>query len=225
MMTIGGKFIVLDGTDGSGKKTQAKLLLKRLADEGYKAGYYDFPQYGKTLFGDMTARYLNGEFGEADDVSPYFSSLLYAGDRWQAKDKIAEDIKNGKIIISNRYTSSSMAFQTAKIKIKSLKKEYIKWIEKLEFETYKIPRPDLVLFLYVPFKISRTLVDKKDKRNYTDLKRDIHEKNDDFMQRAENEYLFLAKNHPDWKIINCCDENKILPVEIIHQKIWKAIAA
>lgn len=214
-----GKFIVIDGSDGSGKKTQSDLLTKSLKDLKHKVAYYDFPQYESSLFGRMVGRYLNGEFGEADEVSPFLSSILYAGDRFQASAGIKKDLAEGKIIISNRYTQSNMAFQSAKIKSKKKKGEFLVWLEELEYGVFNIPQPDLVIYLYVPYQVSQALVDKKSARNYTKLKRDIHEKNSDFLKRVEAEYVNLSKIYPEWRLIDCSSAEGILPIETIAGKV------
>ena len=218
-----GKFIVIDGSDGAGKKTQSDLLIGNLKKQGHAVAFYDFPQYEETFFGKMVGRYLNGEFGEADDVSPYLASLLYAGDRWQAGEKMKEDLAAGKIVISNRYTQSNMGFQTAKFKTDKEKELFLSWITELEFSVYKIPKPDLVIYLYVPYQISQALVDQKDSRNYTELKRDIHEKNSDFLGRVEKTYLMLAKKYPEWEKIDCSSPNGILSIQAIGEKISKIL--
>lgn len=218
-----GKFIVIDGSDGAGKKTQSDLLIAFLKEKKFDVSYYDFPQYDQSLFGQMVGRYLNGEFGEADDVSPYLSSLLYAGDRWCAADRMKKDLENGKLIISNRYTQSNMAFQSAKIADPQKKEDFLNWLEKLEFEIYNIPKPDLVIYLYMPYKISQALVDKKDARNYTQMTRDIHEKNGDFLQRVEKAYLDLAQKNPEWAKIDCCENDQLMPIEKISRLVQDVV--
>lgn len=223
---LSGKFIVIDGSDGSGKKTQSDILVKKLKKAGHKVAYYDFPQYKKTLFGKLFARYLNGEFGEADDVSPYLTSLLTAGDRWQASEKIEKDLKAGKIVVSNRYIQSNMGFQGAKFRTKKQKIQFTKWLEELEYGVYGIPRADQVLYLYVPYKISQALVDNKSKRDYTKMKRDIHEKNSNFLRRVEKSYLELSEKYPEWKKIDCYDKknNSILPIDEIAEKVLETVS-
>lgn len=218
-----GKFIVIDGSDGAGKKTQADLLIARLKSEGLDVAVYDFPQYEETFFGQMVGRYLNGEFGQADDVNPYLASLLYAGDRWQASDSIKAELAAGKIVIANRYIQSNMGFQAAKFKTKTEKSRYLNWLEKLEYQIYEIPKADLVIYLYVSYDISQKLVDKKAKRSYTELKRDIHENNSDFLRRVEKSYLFLARENSEWRKIDCEKNGGILPIAEIEKKVYEVV--
>lgn len=218
-----GIFIVIDGSDGSGKRTQTDLLLKYLKSKHLTVSYFDFPQYEKSFFGKMVGRYLNGEFGEADEVDPYLASLLYAGDRWQVSSKIKSDLKEGKIVIANRYTQSNMGFQTAKIKSSTEKRKFLSWVIKLEYQIYKIPKPDLVIYLYVPHKIAQGLVDKKAKRGYTKLKRDIHEKNSEYLSRVEKQYLALAKTNKGWRVINCMCNKQLLSPDEISKKVFLEI--
>jgi dTMP kinase len=214
-----GKFIVIDGSDGSGKKTQSDLLIEKLESQGIKTAYYDFPNYD-SFFGQMIARYLNGEFGEADQVNPYLGSLLYAGDRWLACEAMKNDLKEGKIVISNRYTQSNMGHQAAKIMDPKEKEKFIAWLYKLEFEVYQIPKPDLVIFLHVPVEISQSLFEKKGKRNYTSFVKDIHEKNVDYMKRSVNEYLRLSEIYPEWRRIDCTKDDLLLSKEEIASKVF-----
>lgn len=217
-----GKFIVIDGSDGSGKKTQSDLLIEKLNSQGFESAYYDFPDYD-SFFGQMVGRYLNGEFGEADQVSPYLGSLLYAGDRWQTSQKIKQDLESGKIIISNRYTQSNMGHQAAKIADPIEKEKYLAWLEELEFNIYKIPKPNLVLFLHVPVEISQNLFASKGKRQYTTAVKDIHECNVDFMKRSVNEYLRLTEKYPEWRKIDCTCGKELLSREEIAEKVYSMI--
>ena len=218
-----GKFIVIDGSDGSGKKTQTDLLIKYLKQQKYPVAYYDFPQYDKTFFGKMVGRYLNGEFGQADEVSPYLASLLYAGDRWQAGESIEKDLAAGKIVISNRYSQSNMGFQTAKIDGEKEKQKFLDWLSELEHGVYHIPRADLVIYLYVPHETAQKLVDKKIARGYTELKRDIHEANTEFLQRVEAQYLSLSKKYKEWRVIDCLERGALCSIEDISSRIIKVL--
>lgn len=214
-----GKFIVIDGSDGSGKKTQSDLLVEKLKTDGHPVSYYDFPQYDKTFFGAMVGRYLNGEFGDLSEINPYLISLLYAGDRWQASESIKKDLAEGKVVVSNRYIQSNMAFSGARFATVSEREKFLEWLDELEYKVYGIPHPDLVIYLYVPYKIGQELVDKKEKRNYTAKKRDIHEKDAEYLEQVENTYLWLAERCKEWKKIDCIDKRGILPIETIAKKV------
>jgi dTMP kinase len=218
-----GKFIVIEGSDGVGKKTQADLLIKMFRRIGKQVVFYDFPQYERSFFGEMVGKYLNGEFGDVHDASPHLISLLYAGDRFEAAEHIRHDLSKGRIVISNRYTQSNMAFQAAKFSKEKEKKAFLEWIEELEFGIFNIPRPDLIIYLYAPFEISQKMVDMKAKRSYTSKKRDIHERNKEFLKQVEQEYLNLAKNNKEWQTIVCSQDGKILPIEEINKRIFAVI--
>ncbi len=218
-----GKFIVIDGTDGSGKKTQADILIKRLKKLKYKTALFDFPQYYSSFFGKMVGRYLKGEFGKSDDVSPYLSSLLYAGDRWQAKEKILQNLNEGKIVVTNRYVPSNLAYQGAKLPSKERRK-FFHWLENLEYQYYKIPKENLVIFLYVPVEIGQGLVDGKGHRKYLGgKKRDIHEENLSYLKKVEKLYQEFCKTRKNWHCVICTQNGKILSREQIAERIWEKV--
>lgn len=208
-----GKLIVIEGIDGSGKLTQLKLLLSYLNDKLIKYASFDFPQYGKTFFGDFAGRFLNGEFGHFSRINPYLASFPYAADRWQVKDKLWEAINDGKLVVCNRYTPSSI-YQAAKIKT-SQRKKFLDWVETLEYEVFGIPRPSLVVFLNMPLKFSQALIAKKNKDQY--------EKNVRYLKKVENMYLEIVRTNKSWVKIDCVENNKILSPEIIHKRILKKI--
>ena len=161
-----GKLIVITGVDGSGKTVQTKLLCERLLKEGYPVVTTDFPQYGKTFFADMVIKYLRGEFGSADSVSPYLAALLYAGDRWECKEQINIWLREGKIVVSNRYVCDNMAHQGGKINHSTDKEKFFQWLDKLEHEVFAVPRSNVNILLYVPVEIAYRLVEKKEQRAY-----------------------------------------------------------
>jgi len=215
-----GKLIVLDGTDGSGKRTQLDLLKKRLEKEGYKVEEIDFPRYYSSFYGKLVGRYLAGEFGGVYETSPYLTSLTYAGDRLLAKGDIRKWLSQGKIVLTNRYVSANLAHQSAKLP-KNKRDEFIKWLLELEYKVHKIPKEDLVIFLYVPVEIAQKLLEKKGRRDYIGgFEKDIHEKNIKFFQDSENQYKKLARRF-GWQIISCVKNKKILKKEEIAQQIWK----
>lgn len=219
-----GKLIVIDGLDGSGKKTQNDLLIEKLKKNKKNAVFFDFPQYDK-FYGKIVARYLNGELGKLDDINPYLISFAYAMDRASARDKISDALKQGKIVLCNRYVCANMAYQSAKFKTKKEQDEYAGWDEELEYVQNKMPIPDLVIYLYVPYKISQTLVDKKEsvQREYVNgKKRDLHEENKNFLQKVEARYLELTKEKK-WNKIDCFINGKLLDIETVSEKIWEIV--
>ncbi|MFA6963816.1 MAG: dTMP kinase [Patescibacteria group bacterium] len=218
-----GTFIVIDGSDGAGKKTQSDILVEKLKSLGHSIAYYDFPQYTETFFGKMVGRYLNGEFGTTKQISPYLISLMYAGDRYEVSEKMRNDLSAGKIIVSNRYVQSNMAFSGALFPDEKERQKFLDWLYELEYHVFNIPKPDLVVYLYVPFKIGQILVDQKAKRSYTDAKRDIHESNSEYLLEVEKTYLWLADRYPEWRKIDCAVDDKILPIEEISEKVFEIV--
>ncbi len=211
-----GKFIVIDGADGSGKKTQTDLLIKRLKAEKHQAMMFDFPQYDK-FFGKLVKRYLSGEFGGLNEVDAHLASVLYAADRWQAKDDIKKFLDKGYMVVSNRYAESNMAHQAAKIKSPKKQKEFLKWLDEMEFKNFLIPRADLVIYLDVPVEIGQKLVEHRGN------KKDIHELDTGYLKNTQKQYRNLCKNNRHWKKINCTKNNQILPREEIADKVWKVV--
>ena len=213
-----GKLIVIEGTDGSGKGTQLQLLLNYLNKKQISYASFDFPQYGKTFFGDFAGRFLNGEFGHFSRINPYLASFPYAADRWQVKNQLWKAINDKKLVICNRYTPS-VVYQAVKIK-PAQRNNFLKWAETLEYKVFGIPKPDLVLFLYVPLVFAQILMLKKNKRNYLNGKsKDQYEESADYLQKVENMYLAMVRNNKNWVKIDCVENEKILPPELIHQKI------
>ncbi|MDD5626211.1 MAG: hypothetical protein PHG83_03530 [Patescibacteria group bacterium] len=220
-----GLFIVLEGTDGSGKSEQFNRLLKRLKKLGHNIKTVDFPQYGKSS-AYFVEKYLTGEYGGWKEVGPYKASLFYALDRFDISAQIKKWLKQGNIILANRYVASNLGHQGVKIKNKNTRHNFFKWINDLEYGILGIPRPDINFFLHVPAKVAYKLVAKKGAREYLHgKKRDIHEQDIKHLQQAEKNYLEIVKFFPkDFLLIECASNNKLLSREEIEEKIWKAVS-
>jgi len=220
-----GKFIVIDGTDGAGKATQTALLKAYLEKQGKQVEVADFPQYYETFFGATVGRFLAGEFGTLKQVNPYLASIIYAADRWQAKKKISKWLRDGKIVIANRYATTNMAFQTVRLPLEK-QEDFLKWEEEMEYKVYKIPREDIMLFLHVPADIGFKLVQKKESRKYLNgKKKDINEKNIKYQKQVDEMYLKLLNKYKHWVKVECCNEKgKLMTPEQIHGLIVGKLA-
>lgn len=218
-----GTFIVIEGTDGSGKGTQFKRLVARLESEGYDVATFDFPQYDQPS-SYFVREYLNGKYGTADAVGPYTGSLFYALDRYEAAPKIRQALAEGKVVLANRFTGSNMAHQGTKFANAEQRKGYFIWLDNLEFQMLGIPRPDQSIVLRVPAEIAQQLVDQKDERSYTDKKRDIHEADLRHLQRAVEVYDDLCHLFPkDFLRIDCVRSGKLMSIDQVEDMVWHTV--
>ncbi|MDP2671139.1 MAG: dTMP kinase [bacterium] len=210
---MSAKFIVFEGSDGTGKTTQAKLLRDFLAKKGIDSVIIDFPRYWSSFHGRIIRRYLHGELGKLDHVNPYLISFAYSLDRATAKEEIQGWLNEGKFVIADRYAPSNMAYQAAKLP-PSKRNQFIKWDYDLEYKENKIVPEDFVLYLYLPIDITTKLLKKRNR------KLDIHEVNVDLLRESQKMYLKLSKRFKHWVVINCVDEQGNLKSrEEIHEKI------
>ncbi|NQU82209.1 MAG: dTMP kinase [Bacteroidetes bacterium] len=216
-------FVVIEGLDGAGKSTQINLLQDYLGIKKIEYKYLHFPRTNSQFFGEMIARFLRGEFGDISTVDPYIVALLYAGDRKDAASLIETWINNGNLVLVDRYVFSNIAFQCAKLMDPEKRELLKKWILKLEYEYYNIPKPDINLFLDVPYKFTAqrlTGTRNGSEREYLNGKQDIHEANLEFQNRVREVYLQEVDSDENIKIINCSQsDNKILTPEEIFEKI------
>lgn len=221
-----GKFFVIDGTDGSGKATQTRELIGRLRKEKYRVRTIDFPQYENNFFGKMVGRYLSGEFGGANEVSPYLASILFAADRFETKEKIDKWLKEGCIVIADRYVSSNQIHQGGKIHSSKDRKVFLDWLEEMEFKVFKISRPDAIIYLDVPVEKTLSLLKNKsakDRKTYLKGKKDIHEDSVEHLQDAKNSAIKLIRKNNNWIRINCLKNNQLESISAVHEMIWKKI--
>lgn len=210
-----GKLIVFEGTDGSGKGTQFKLLTDYLKNNNIPFETMDFPRYGKSFFGDLAGRMLAGDFGR--EIAPELAVLPFACDRWLIKDNLLRWLAEGKIVVSNRYTASSAVYHAAKFPAEK-QHAFVDWLYKLEQDVIGLPREDVALYLHVPIERSQQLVEKRGKK-------DMYEESGFIQKNAEALYLALATNRSGWKTIECMDKNILRSPEAIHKDILDVLIA
>jgi len=215
-----GTLIVLDGTDGSGKRTQSERLVEQLIAHGYDAILIDFPQYGQKSAG-LIENYLNGKYGLAHDVDPFIASFFYALDRFDARTQLQEWLDQGKVIVSNRYTSASMGHQGGKLDSPERRKAYFEWLTHYEYSVFGIPEPDINFVLHVPAATAQKLIAKKESREYLNGKtHDIHEDDINHLIRAEETYLEMCSVLPNFELISCVEGDRLLSIDEIHRRVW-----
>ncbi len=221
-----GKLIVIEGSDGAGKTTQLGLLKAYLDSQGQAVESVDFPRYYDSFYGKMIANFLRGEYGQLTTVNPYLISVVYAADRGSAAPEMLEWLKEGRIILSNRYATSNLAHQSGRI-APLKRKAFIAWDLELEYEVNKIPKEDIVIFLHVPVEISLKLMKNNDRkgREYMQGKKDMVEKDVTYLKNSEDAYLSLVKKFPHWVKIECVDsEGNLRTREDIHEEVKKVLA-
>ncbi len=217
-----GKLIVIEsGTDASGKATQTETLFSRLKVEGIPVHKVEYPDY-KSKSSALIKMYLNGEFGEqAETTNPYAVSTFFSVDRYASYKKEWQELyREGKIIIADRYTTSNMVHQGAKYDNVDRRQEYLQWLYDLEFNKFKLPVPDCVIFLKMPPEISNELMNKRRLKKKNN--KDIHELDYDYQLKSYKTACWLAEKY-NWKIVNCAEKGKLKSIEIIHQQIYKIV--
>ncbi len=210
---------VIEGVDGAGKSTQINLLRDFFSRKGYNCEYMHFPRTEAPYFGELIARFLRGEFGSLNDVDPYLVAMLYASDRKDAAAMISNWLTEGKIVLLDRYTYSNIAYQCAKLKDISSQDKLMHWILSLEFSHFAIPKPDLNIFLDVPFAFSeKNLKENRtgNDRNYLNGTRDIHEESGVFQKNVRDIYLRVSASDSHLAVVNCSNFNgeMLSPIEI-----------
>lgn len=201
-------FIVLEGLDGAGKSTQIRMLRQLFADRGVESEYVHFPRFDSPVYGQLIARFLRGEFGGVQEVDPYLVALIFAGDRADAAPHIRQWLAEGKAVVLDRYVYSNVGFQCAKLPAGEERDRLADWIVNLEFGHNALPRPDLSLFLDVPFAFTeRKLSEARegDDRDYLQGGQDIHEASLQLQQDVRSVYLASAAKDPSLRVVDCSD--------------------
>lgn len=215
-------FLVLEGLDGAGKSTQINMLSEYLAARGCKCRYIHFPRFDAPVYGELIARFLRGELGQLSQVNPYLVALLYAGDRAEAADMLRSWLGEGWVI-ADRYVYSNIGYQCAKIEDAAGREELRRWMLDLEYVHNGIPKPDLSLFLDVPFAFTeRRLCAARtgSDREYLKGEADIHESSLDLQRRVRQVYIDSAEKDPELRVVDCSGaEGEMAAPEIIFERI------
>ncbi len=215
------KIIVIEGLDGSGKATQTALLAQKLSDRGIKVRRLEYPDYDSPS-SSLVKMYLGGEFGsKPEDVNAYAASAFYAVDRaagflgdWKA------DYQSGKLFLCDRYCTSNIIYQMAKVS-DAERDAFIEWQADFEYDKLGLPRPDAVIYLDVSPDVSQKLMEKRYGGDQS--KKDLHESNLSFLLSCRKSALYAAEKC-GWKIIDCCENGDIKPIDKISDEIEKAVS-
>lgn len=229
------KLVVLEGGDSSGKSTQIKLIQEYIESKNMKCEFLHFPMYGDNEFSEIISAFLRGEYGDINEVDPYFVANIYAMDRFLYKPKLEKLLKENDIVILDRYVLSNAAFQAAKYPFNNLSTEFadiykentheydaikiINWILQFEYDFLRLPHSNLTIFLDVPVnevekRISAGRIGKD--RDYLMGKEDIHEKDIDFQRRVREAYIHLMENSVNYSIHG---RNEIVDCEVLGKII------
>ena len=218
-----GKLIVIEGTDSSGKETQAKKLYERLAKEIEKVKKISFPNY-KSPACEPVKMYLAGAFGDKaldmdrDPVSTMFAIHRYASYKMEWE----KFYKDGGIIVTDRYTTSNMVHQASKIVDKEIKESYLEWLEDLEYNKMGIPKPDLVIFLNMPTEIAVKLMEARKNKITGEEKKDIHEQDVTYLKKSYENACDIAKKYK-WKEIKCVEGESLKAIDKIGEEIFSLV--
>ncbi len=217
-----GKLIVIEGTDGSGKSTQFKLLTRRLTAEGLQFRQLVFPQYSEESSA-LIRMYLGGEFGtNPSDVNAYAASAFYAVDRYASfKKSWGKWYDDGGIIVSDRYTTSNAVHQASKEPVEH-QQEFLKWLSEFEYDKLGLPRPDLIIYLDVPTDFTEQMMRRREADTNTSA--DIHEKDMAYLATCRRTGRAAAEYY-GWTVISCVRDGQMRSIEDIHQEIYRRVMA
>lgn len=218
---MGGRLIVFEGTDGSGKSTQFQMLCRRVSQQGKSFQKLVFPQYSEPSSA-LIRMYLNGEFGShPGDVNPYAASAFYAVDRYASYKKVwGEAYERGGLVLTDRYTTSNAVHQTVKCAPEE-RESFLGWLDDFEHAKLGLPRPDLVLYLDMPTQQAVSLLRRREADTHTHG--DIHETDIDYLTACRTCALQAARLL-GWTVIPCVDgEGCLRGVEDIHREVWEKV--
>ncbi|WP_027700902.1 dTMP kinase [Metaclostridioides mangenotii] len=218
---MSGKLIIIEsGSDASGKATQTSKLFDRLISEGHSIKKVEYPNY-KSESSALVKMYLRGDFGKsASDVDPYVASTFFTVDRYASFKTEWEDFYTaGGIVIADRYTTSNMVHQASKMDV-SERDKYLDWLTDYEFEMFKIPKPDCVIFLDVPIEYSTELMKNRKNKITGEAEKDIHEVDVEYLAKCYNNSIDIADKY-SWNKIDCVEEGRLKSIDCIHEEVYK----
>ena len=213
-----GKLIVIEGTDGSGKSTQFRLLTERLQREGYAFKQLEFPQYGEPSSA-LIKMYLGGEFGSnPSDVNAYAASVFFSVDRYASYKKFwGQWYEEGGLVLSARYTTSNAVHQASKMP-EDQQQDFLGWLYEFEYGKMGLPKPDLVIYLDVPTDFTEKMM--RSREAATNTHADIHEQDLEYLATCRRTGKAAAKFY-DWTVIDCVRDGAMRTIEDIQEEIYR----
>ena len=215
-----GKLIVLEGTDGSGKSTQFRLLSSWLEETRHEFRHIIFPRYQEESSA-LIRMYLGGAFGtNPSDVNAYAASAFFAVDRYASyKQDWGNWYQNGGLVLSDRYTTSNAVHQASK-EAPEDRQEFLRWLYEFEYDKLCLPKPDLVIYLDVPTAFTEQLM--RSREASTGTQADIHEKDTAYLATCRQAGRAAAEFY-GWTIISCVKDGKMRSIEDIHAEIYSHV--
>ena len=214
-----GKLIIIEGLDGSGKRTQIEILRKKAQQAGKQVRQIKFPNYAEDSSALVRA-YLAGELGSLHEINAYAASVLYSVDRYATfRRHMKEDYDNGCIFLLDRYTTANMYHQTTKLP-KEEWDSFLDWLEDLEYGKMGLPKPDLVLYLDMKPQTAKKLMENR--YHGDESKKDLHEADFSYLLSCRDAALYAAQRC-GWEVLSCCDGESPLPIDTISQMIWQKV--
>ena len=217
-----GKLIVIEGTDGSGKSTQFRLLTERLSQDRIAFEQLVFPQYSEPSSA-LIRMYLGGEFGKSpSDVNAYAASAFYSVDRYASYRKVwGKWYEEGGLVVSDRYTTSNAVHQASK-EPEDKREDFLNWLYDFEYDKLGLPRPDLVIYLDVPTNFTEKML--RHRESETNTHADIHEQDTQYLATCRRMGRAAAA-HYGWTVIRCVRDGAMRSMEDIHEEIYRHVAA
>lgn len=216
---MAGKLIVIDGADGAGKATQTKLLVDKLRAEGRQVETMDFPQYTQNHFGKLLRESLDGKHGNFLGLDPKIASTLYAADRFESAPKIRAWLEAGVTVVLDRYVSSNMLHQASKLAVVDDRREFLGWLDTIEHGVFNIPRPDVIIYLDIPYEVRKRLMDADGNR----IELDQVERDEEYNRAAEAQATELLAHLNNWQSITCTVGDSLRSKDAIHDDVYQAV--
>ena len=215
-----GKLIAIDGVDASGKQTHTELLADYLTEKGYKVRRLSFPMYDSET-STLVKMYLSGKLGKtADDVDAYCASTLFAADRFASfRSDWQKDFEDpDTILVADRYVSSNMIHQAGKIEDEKEKEKFLDWLFDFEFNLYKLPKPDVTIFLDMPPEYGRRLMEGRDNKFSGNAELDIHERDFSYLEKSYNNAKYVSEKF-GWNHVLCVENGEIRTISDISKEV------
>jgi len=219
MTTTKGNFLVIEGSDGAGKATQTALLVERLRNEGRRVETIDFPRYTDNHMGKLLRECLDGKRGDFLKLDPHITSLIYAADRFESSKQIRQWLEEGADVVADRYVSANMLHQGSKIDSEEERAESLHWLDKTEHEVFAIPRPDIIIYLDVPYQARKKMMEKDTTRGALDTV----EVDEAYQTAHEKSVEHLNRLMDSWHHISCVNDEGMHTREAIHEAVYDTL--